>query len=539
MKTKNAKICTTETTLRHLNLLLAAALAFAITLLTNSMPAAAKTTLSTKSTTIPIQGTQDISYYISSDNYDAKYTYTSSNKKIVTVSKQGIAKGLKAGKVKIKVKETVNKKTTTVGNITVNVKKASISPYANEDAEVMHSLLNQPGFYRSTYKDATSQTIVNPTSYLQFVNPKATYKIYSGNTKKISLTADGIVKNTSGKGTVKMTIKETYKKKTRTVGKIKLTLSSPTLYIENSVDKITAGQPITPCRIYCGNFGVVLTESAAPLTNINEINAAAHNGYETFDDDPVLTYEGLDSPYGHILFTGKSTGTRYIHFYMYDYTKKKYTNLIGSTKLEVGEIPDATSVSLDFQDSPDSYSDSYNSSDGLQLSSYDTDSWDIRTEPSNYTGDFEVTSSDESVIKALVQKTAYGSKLYLSSFKPGTSTITVKANGAETTFKTTVSHPNIISDGDDYEISTYFESHGEISEDDITVTSSNKSIATAKVYNVYNYNTDKSNIVSLDIELTTTESFPYDKADATVTITAQYKGKEIYSAEVLVKNDDY
>lgn len=541
MKTKIPKDFAAKIPSRHLHLLLITAFTFVITLFLSSLPAhAAKTTLSNKSTAISIQGTQDLSYYLNDANSNAKYTYTSSNKKIATVTKDGIVKGIKAGKAKVKIKQTLKKKTTTVGTVTVNVMKATISPYADTDAEMIHELVNQPGYFRSTYKDPANCTVIRPENYLDYTNIKAVYKIYSQDTKKLSLTSYGVVKNTSGTGTVKLTIKETYKKKTRTVGTIKIKISNPSLYKETKDSKIIVGNSAL-FRIFCGKFGIVLTETAEPLSDVNEINAAVHDGYEPFDDDAVLKYEGFADFHNGITFQGKSPGNRYIHFYMYDFAKKQYTTLIDSAFLSVTDIPNAESVYMDFQKDTDYDPDYYNTEDGLQVSCYSSRSYSITTEPYNYTGDFEVTSSDESVVTAFAQRSSYGDasgKLYLTYLNPGTSTITVKANGAETSFKVTVAPRTIWSD-DEYDLGAYFLAEEEVSEDDITVTCSDESIATAKLYDVSNNSYKDSNIVSLDIELITAEDFPVDAEEAPITVTAQYKGKEIYSATFNVKNYDY
>ena len=52
----------------------------------------------------------------------AKYTFTSDKKKIATVSKKGMVKGVKAGKASITVKEIQGKKKRTVGKVRVTVK---------------------------------------------------------------------------------------------------------------------------------------------------------------------------------------------------------------------------------------------------------------------------------------------------------------------------------------------------------------------------------------------------------------------------------
>lgn len=59
------------------------------------------------------------------------------------------------------------------------------------------------------------------------MNKKAVYKVYSSNSSKLPITTKGAVKDVKGTGKVKLTFKETYKGKTRTVGSIQVELLSP------------------------------------------------------------------------------------------------------------------------------------------------------------------------------------------------------------------------------------------------------------------------------------------------------------------------
>ena len=72
------------------------------------------------------------------------YSFTTSKKKVATVTKSGVVKGKKVGKATITVKETykVNgkKKVRTVGKVKVTVKKAIVAATeAPEVADLFHS----------------------------------------------------------------------------------------------------------------------------------------------------------------------------------------------------------------------------------------------------------------------------------------------------------------------------------------------------------------------------------------------------------------
>lgn len=65
---------------------------------------------------------------ITKKNKKAKYTFKSSNKKVVKVSSKGVVKALKPGTAKITVKETYKKKTKKVGTVTVISHEKCILP---------------------------------------------------------------------------------------------------------------------------------------------------------------------------------------------------------------------------------------------------------------------------------------------------------------------------------------------------------------------------------------------------------------------------
>lgn len=89
----------------------------------DSVEAAQKASLKAKKVTVKVGKTKKIA--IKGKVKKAKYTFKSNKKKVATVNKSGVVKGIKAGKAVITVTETKNKKKRTVGKITVTVTKTS------------------------------------------------------------------------------------------------------------------------------------------------------------------------------------------------------------------------------------------------------------------------------------------------------------------------------------------------------------------------------------------------------------------------------
>ncbi len=171
----------------------------------------------------------------------ATYKFTSSNSKVVTIAKDGgYLTGVKAGTATITCTQTLNKKTTTVGKCSVTVKSAKLvtSEYTSYTLPEGSGQFNLYDHY--AYGN-------DPLFMIAYRNPKATYSVTSSSkdftikavkqdaSKVKSITdeefgqemlADHIGKRyfygyeyTAKKaGTYKITIKETYNKKTKTLG---------------------------------------------------------------------------------------------------------------------------------------------------------------------------------------------------------------------------------------------------------------------------------------------------------------------------------
>lgn len=222
--------------------------------------AAAKKPSISKSMTIPI-GKLDSKVHWNKNSYEidkaekltvknkvkgATYTFKSSNTKVVKIDKNGgYLTGIKAGSVTITCTQTYKNKKTTVGTCKVTVKKAAMK--LNEYAETEFAVgSNSYGLY-DYYAG------MEPLFHIEFRNPKATYKLTSDSKnftiKEVKHDASSAKKITKEEafieqlegyigdryfygfeftakkaGTYKITVKETYNKKTTSLGSFKIVI---------------------------------------------------------------------------------------------------------------------------------------------------------------------------------------------------------------------------------------------------------------------------------------------------------------------------
>ncbi len=161
---------------------------------------AKKASVAKRKMTIKVGQSKKIS--IKNKKKKAKYTFTSSAKKVAKVSKKGVIKGLKAGKSKITVKEKFKKKTKKVGTIAVTVKKvnkpkdtSTSTPTATPPAPTNQATTNVTATPTATVT-ATATASSKPTAT---PTPKATipadYKPPTDYTKKKADVVYGQKKN--------------------------------------------------------------------------------------------------------------------------------------------------------------------------------------------------------------------------------------------------------------------------------------------------------------------------------------------------------
>lgn len=147
----------------------------------------------------------DVSSYLVKRS-KASYTFTSTKPSVAKVNSKGKITALKVGTAQIKVTEKYKGKKTTLGTVKVAVKKAVMD-------DMVYSIYVDDEDYTDT---------LNYENYILYENPKATYKIYSDDTGKVKISTKGDITYANGEegDTTTFTVKETYKGKTRVVGKV-------------------------------------------------------------------------------------------------------------------------------------------------------------------------------------------------------------------------------------------------------------------------------------------------------------------------------
>lgn len=196
---------------------LASALVVSSVPVANPVSAAAKATLSTTKVTIPLGKQTKSSFTIKNKVKSAKYTFTTSNKKVLKVSGKGILTGVKAGTAKVTVNQTYKKKVTKVGVVKVTVKKASAVSSKTK-----------------TYTYGRGKVSVKLSDYVKNPSPDGKYQLVSSDTKVANTVTLQAKKDYAGEinlktaGNVTYSVKETYQKKTRTICKFKITVKGVT-----------------------------------------------------------------------------------------------------------------------------------------------------------------------------------------------------------------------------------------------------------------------------------------------------------------------
>lgn len=463
-----------------------------------------KPELSTTSVTVGINDTYSLYIYYQKDG--ATYSYVSSNKKVAKVSKKGVITGVKKGTTKVTVYQTYNKKKTKVGTVTV---KVSLS-----------QLYDTEGYWVSTQTGwISSKNSVNYSldEFVQYMNPKATYKFYSSNSKKLKISTKGKITLAKGTGKVTVTIKENYKKKTRKVGSFKVSLEAPKLTNKGKTVSIYKTQTfdVDSYVKYIGTYHATWSEKNN-LTK-SELFKRADAGDNENDDDVLRRIDESEGTW-HGTMRGLKKGTRYIYITAYNYKTKKFDQYLGMFTVKVKEQNTATSVFVDDENADNTAREG----EILNIPIY--------ADPYYYTGNIEVESSNPSVVSLCAIKQAELSEytkmiasIYLRAGQEGTATVTVKLNGAECSFKVEVKRLSCYRDDTvTVDICNYLcETDTYPSSDDYKVESSNPDIAEGKVSGW-----------SGDLVIDAYE-------EGTVTLTIYYKDQILTTMEVEVKDYDY
>lgn len=509
-------------------------LACAVMLLSSVQPSAAMerrgARLSRTSIYLGVMDMQCI--VIDYENPNAVYTYTNSNPKVASVSEKGCVTGRKPGKTEILVEQSVGNQTTQVGTVTVTVKKAYVR--GSLDYRPYKTLTSQPGYYRSRYEAGDPEHVMYDIRFdIAYYNRKAVYHFYSNDKKKLVLDTNGDVMDTGGAGAVRVTVKETYKDKTRKVGSFTLHIEHPSMDVPEPACELVKGQwrNVEAYLRNCQKYMIQVTDTPQP--DKAAVAAAADGEYMPDQADDVLPIKGGPWPKMY----AAEIGTRYLHVFMYDYIQHKYVAHLGSVKVNV------RFCQMEFSMHPQGYpQERYNNKDGFLLRAYSSakepftmnqEYAKLSLSVSDYeyldeigTKGLEVSSSDESVVKAvpdrLMDYISYTGNLFLTAYRPGTAVVTLKKNGAETSFKVTVK-PVAVYTNSSCQARAYLTCDETVRKKDIVLASSDPSIAVMETLWINDPNFNGSEVKDAGFRIITKD------AAGPVTLTASYEGRVIYA----------
>ncbi len=263
----------------------------------------------------------------------ATYTFTSSDKKIVTVAKDGgYLTGVKAGTATITCKQTLNKKTTVVGTCKVTVKKANMVSYtySGSDGHVVAIGEGQYDYY-SWYAG------MDAFYYIGYRNPSAKYTLKTNSadfTMEEAKFTDkqaeefaglayvyGYKYNAKKAGVYTVEVEETYNKKTTKLGSFKVEVKDT--YVDSEEYNLRKGDTMNvfsfvhfakPNTMYY--FTVENYDSSKPESNV-----------------ATLWYDDYDTEREYLLLKGQVPGNATVTVREGSETG----NVIGTIKVKVYE----------------------------------------------------------------------------------------------------------------------------------------------------------------------------------------------------------
>ncbi len=179
----------------------------------------------------------------------ATYKFTSSDTKVVQIGKDGYLTGVKSGSATITCTQTLKNKNTTVGKCKVTVKNATLGTSDYENTFAIGS---------GAFDLAYLYIGMDPLYHIKYRNPNATYTLTSDSKeftiKEVKYDASMVKEVTDSKeyqvaikdyigsryfygyqytatkaGSYTITVKETYNKKTKTLGSFKVEIKDPSI----------------------------------------------------------------------------------------------------------------------------------------------------------------------------------------------------------------------------------------------------------------------------------------------------------------------
>lgn len=277
-----------------------------------------KASISTKKMTIPVGKVKSGDYWTDINTWErgvaqkltvknsikgATYSFTSSDKKVVTIGKDGgYLTGVSAGTATITCKQTYQKKTTVVGTCKVTVKKSTFKAYADlgSDGDLGNSLV---AVGNGEYDFYAAYAGYEAFFYIGYRNPSAKYTLKSNSAdftiKEVKYTdkqtsefagvdySYGYKYNAKKAGVYTVTVEETYNKKTRKLGSFKV--EAKDTYVEPEEIQLRMGGAESVMNyLYYSNadtryyFTVENFDEAKPESNVLAL------GYEEYDTEKTM-----------------------------------------------------------------------------------------------------------------------------------------------------------------------------------------------------------------------------------------------------------
>ena len=286
-------------------------------------------TIKAKTYDLAIMETLNLTEKMNGRSKTATYSFSSTKKAIATVNKKGIVTAINAGTTKVTIKETKNGKISTVGTVKIIVHKSEVN-WLIEDNYVVTTA--KGALEKNPYQLELEQCV-------QYINPKAEYTWYSGDTKKLQITKDGKIVHAEGKGTtsVDIIIKESYKGKARKIGQFCIFVSEPKLEKKSgSVVKLKKGEEynfISDMSFGLSNNWYVVLDDKLYQTEqeIQAIRQQVEEDTTKHEKSPIADF--VKNSQGVIKANG--TGTRYLYFFGYNWLTETYDAYMGYVKIVV------------------------------------------------------------------------------------------------------------------------------------------------------------------------------------------------------------
>ena len=309
-----------------------------------SIKAAKKTSVSTTKVVIPIGKQQKSSFTILNKKSGAKYTFKTSNKKIVKVNSKGILTGVKNGTANIVVRQKLKKKLTKIGTVKVTVRKACALKK------------NTQSF---TYK--REKVNVKLEDYIKYINPDATYKLVSSDTniaKCISLKKSdnytGIIDLKKG-GIVTFTVEETYQKKTTSICQFKIVVKKAKFdtktFLEKyeTVDEGVEFKPLEFITDASDDDEFTIESSDQDILNVDSENVMALNEGEAvltiYNSEETLA--SIKIKVNYVKITGVNVSKTQVEIYMGATTEEKISSFTIDPIPSGGQLANCQVTSLD------------------------------------------------------------------------------------------------------------------------------------------------------------------------------------------------